>query len=122
MSATLFGFYQADMPHRTELVKRICYADDITVCALGVKISKVEHMIKGYLTEMSCFLQDNSLLISAPKSAVFLFTPDPMQANTHPKIRASSCSQSKVTIWIPSFHLMLIVYKSPTESVKETMS
>ena len=40
-----------------------------------------------YLTEMSRFLWENSLLISAPKSSVTLFTPDPSQANTHPKIK-----------------------------------
>ena len=38
---------------------------------------------------MSCFLRDDSLLISAPKSTVTMFTPDPMQANTHPKIKIS---------------------------------
>ena len=38
---------------------------------------------------MSYFLQDNSLLISAPKSTVTVFTPDPNQANTHPKIKIS---------------------------------
>ena len=38
---------------------------------------------------MSCFVRDNSLLTSAPKSTVTLFTPDPMQANTHPKIKIS---------------------------------
>ena len=48
-----------------------------------------EHKINGYLTEMSCFLRDNSLLISAPKSTITMFTPDPMQANTHPKIKIS---------------------------------
>ena len=35
---------------------------------------------------MSTFLKDNSLLISAPKSTVTLFTPDPFQARFHPKI------------------------------------
>ena len=35
---------------------------------------------------MSTFLKDNSLLISAPKSTVTLFTPDPFQARIHPKI------------------------------------
>ena len=89
MSPTLFNFYLADMPRPTEPVKRICYADDITVWASGVKISELEHMINGYLTEMSCFLQDNSLLISAPTITVTLFTSDPMQANTHPKIKIS---------------------------------
>ena len=47
------------------------------------------HMILGYLTEMSCFLQDNSLFISAPKLTVTLVTPDLMQARTHPKIKIS---------------------------------
>ena len=32
------------------------------------------------------FLKDNSLLISAPKSTVTLFMPDPFQARIHPKI------------------------------------
>ena len=86
MSPTLFSFYLADMPRLTESVKRICYTDDITVLASGVKILELEHMINSYLTEMSCFLQDNLLLISAPKSTVTLFTPDTMQANTHMKM------------------------------------
>ena len=82
MSPTLFSFYLADMARLTEPVKRICYAGDITVWASGVTIN-------GYLTEMLCFLRDNSLLISEPKSTVTMFTPDPMQANTHPKIKIS---------------------------------
>ena len=78
------------MPRPTEPVKRICYTDDITVWALGVKIPELEHKINSYLTEMSCFLLDNSLLISAPKSTVTLFTPDPMHVNTHSKIKISN--------------------------------
>ena len=74
MSPTLFSFYLADMPRPTE-VKWIYYTDEITVWASGVKIPELEHMINGYLTEMSCSLQDNLLLISAPKSTVTLFTP-----------------------------------------------
>ena len=77
MSPTLFSLYLADMPRPTEPVKRICYADDITVWASGVKLPELEHKINDYLTEMSHFLRDNSLLISAPKSTVTLFTPDP---------------------------------------------
>ena len=77
------------MPCPKEPVKRICYADDITVCTSGVKLPELEHKINDYLTEMSRFLRDNSLLISAPKSTVTLFTPDPKQANTRPKIKIS---------------------------------
>ena len=75
------------MPRPTAPVKRICYADDITVWASGVEITELEHKVNTYLTEMSRFLQENSLLISAPKSSVTLFTPDPAQANTRPKIK-----------------------------------
>ena len=37
MSPTLFSFYLADMPRPTEPVKRICYADDITVWSSGAR-------------------------------------------------------------------------------------
>ena len=53
MYQTLFSFYLADMSRPTEPVKRICYADNITVWASGIKISEQEHKINGYLTEMS---------------------------------------------------------------------
>ena len=89
MSPTLFIFYLADMPWPTEPVEWICYADDITIWASRVKLPELEHKINDYLTEMSCFLHDNSLLIYAPKSTVTLFTPDPKQANTHTKIKIS---------------------------------
>ena len=71
-------------PDRT---RRICYADDITVWASRVKISELEQKVNTYLTGMCRFLWENSLLISAPKSSVTLFTPDPAQANTRPKIK-----------------------------------
>ena len=89
MSPALFSFYLADMPRPTGPVGRICCADDITVWASGVKLPELEHKINDYLTEMSRFLRDNSLLISAPKSTVTLFAPDPGQANTHPEIKMS---------------------------------
>ena len=75
------------MPRPIAPVKRICYADDITVWASGVEITELEHKVKTYLTEMSRFLRENSFLISAPKSSVTLFTPDPAQANSRPKIK-----------------------------------
>ena len=82
------------MPRPTEPVKRVCYADDLTVWATGVKIpdledsinSYLEDSINSYLEEITAYLKDNSLLISAPKSSVTLFSPDPHQAKTHPRI------------------------------------
>ena len=43
-------------------------------------------MINNYLREVSIYLKDNSLLISAPKSTVTLFTPDKHQFQMHPYI------------------------------------
>ena len=71
------------MPIPTEPVKRGCYADDITMWATGVKIPGLEDSVNSYLEEIIAYLKDNSLLISAPKSTVTLFSPDPHQAKTH---------------------------------------
>ena len=68
LSPSLFSYYIADMPRPTPPVKRVCYADDITVWATGPKIPQLESMITNYLRDVSIYLKDNSLLISAPKS------------------------------------------------------
>ena len=59
----------------------------VTVWASVVKISEIEQKVNTYLTDMSRFLWENSLLITAPKSSVTLFTLYPAQPNTHPKIK-----------------------------------
>ena len=74
------------MPRPTPPVKRVCYADDITVWATGPKIPQLESMINNYLKDVSIYLKDNSLLISAPKSTVTLFTPDKHQFQKHSDI------------------------------------
>ena len=86
LSPSLFNYYIADMLRPTPPVKRVCYADDITVWASGPKIPQLESMINKYLRDVSIYLKDNSLLISAPKSTVTLFTPDKHQFQTHPNI------------------------------------
>ena len=79
LSPSMFSFYIADMPIPTDPVKRICYADDLTVSASGVNIPDLEVSINNYL-------KDNALRISAPKSSVTLLTPDIHQAKIHPSI------------------------------------
>ena len=86
LSTSLFSFYIADMPRPTEPVKRVCYTDDITVWATGNKIPALEDSLNSYIEDITAYLMDNSLLISAPKSLVTLFTPDTHQTKTHPKI------------------------------------
>ena len=86
LSPSLFYYYIADMPRPTPPVKMVCYADDITFWATGSKIPQLESMINNYLREVSIYLKDNLLLISAPKSTVTLFTPDKHQFQMHPDI------------------------------------
>ena len=74
------------MPRPTHPVKRVCYADDITGWAIRPNIPQLESMINSYLRDVSIYLKDNSLLISAPKSTVTLFTPDKHQFQMHPVI------------------------------------
>ena len=74
------------MPRPTPPVKRVWYTDDITACATGPKILQLESMITNYLKDVSIYLKDNSLLISATKSTVTLFTPDKHQFQMHPDI------------------------------------
>ena len=54
--------------------------------AKGIKIPILYVKINSYLADMSSFLHDYSLLISASKSTVTLFTQDPAQAKLHPMI------------------------------------
>ena len=86
LSPSLFNYYIVDMPWPTPPVKRVRYADDIKVWAPGPKIPQLESMINSYLRDVSIYLKENSLLISASKSTVTLFTPDKHQFHTHPDI------------------------------------
>ena len=54
------------MPRPTGPVKWVCYADDLTVWASGVHISDLEVNLNNYLEEITAYLKDNYLLISAP--------------------------------------------------------
>ena len=63
LSPSLFNYYIVDMPRPTPPVKRVCYADNITVWATGPKILQLESMINSYLRDVSIYMKDNSLLI-----------------------------------------------------------
>ena len=49
-------------------------------------IPELKDSINIHLEEITAYLKDNSLLISALKYTVMLFSPDPHQAKTHPII------------------------------------
>ena len=111
LSPSLFSFYIADMPIPTDPVKRGCYAHDLTVWASGVNIPDLEVSINNYLEEITAYLKDNSLLISAPKSSVTLLTPDTHQPKIHPSIFKENshlplvkCQGYWGSIWTPPYH------------------
>ena len=54
ISPLLFSLYIAYMPRSTETRKRVCYADNLTVCATWVKILDWDHCINSYPEEI-CF-------------------------------------------------------------------
>ena len=83
LSHSLFNYYITDMTRLTPPVKRVCYADDITVWASGPKIPQLKSMINSYLRDVGFYLKENLVLISAPKSTVTLFTLDKHQLQTH---------------------------------------
>ena len=58
----------------------------LTTSQSGTKIPQLESMITNYLRDVGISLKDNSLLISALKSTVTLFTPDQHQFQMHPYI------------------------------------
>ena len=111
LSPLLFSFYIADMPIPTDPVKQVCYADDLTVWASGVNIPDLKVSINNYLEEITEYLKDNSLLISAPKSSVTLLT----RAHTKPRSilvyssRIHTCYWLNAqgywgSIWTPPYH------------------
>ena len=46
------------MPRPTEPVKRVCYADDQTVCDTGVKVLDLEDSINNYIGGITAYLKD----------------------------------------------------------------
>ena len=54
--------------------------------ASGVNIPDLEISINNYLEEITAYLKDNHLLISAPMSSVMLLTPDTHQDKIHSSI------------------------------------
>ena len=73
------------MPRPRE-VKWVCYADDLTVCATGIKIPDLEDSINSYIEEITAYLKDNSMLISATSVLSHVVQPRLHQAKTHQRI------------------------------------
>ena len=81
LSPSLFSFYIAGMSRPTTPFKLVCYADDQTVLATGVRIPYLDAILNGYLEKMTVYRKYNFMLMSAPTSSVRLLT----SAHTMPR-------------------------------------
>ena len=75
LSPSLFNYYIADMPRLTPQSRGFATLTT-SVWVTRPNIPQLESMVNSYLREVNIYLKDNSLLISAPKSTVTLFTQD----------------------------------------------
>jgi hypothetical protein len=87
ISPALFNSYVADMPEPTEDVTIVSYADDLSVFTTGANIQQLEDRLNAYLPSVEAFFSQRKLDISAAKSTVTLFSPDPRQSLIHPDVR-----------------------------------
>ena len=84
------------MPRQTDPVKRVCYADDLTVWASGVNIPDLEVSLNNYLEEITAYLKE---FIADFRPKVFSHVAHPgytHQAKIHP------------SIFIENSHLLLV--------------
>ena len=92
-------------------IEPVFYADDLTVWATGVKSPDLEDSINSYLEEITAYLKDNSLLISASVFSHVVqpeHTPiqDPSQ-NTHWGLTTTAGLMPKYISSLPR-HLSII--------------
>ena len=86
LSLSLFSFYIADMPIPTDPVKRVCYADDLTVWASGVSIPDLEVSIKQLPRGNNCIPEGQFFADFRQKVFSHVAHPDTHQARIHPSI------------------------------------
>ena len=85
LSPSLFSFYIADMPIPTDPVKRVCYADDLTMWASGVDIQDLEVSINNYLGGNN-YVPEGQFFADFYMYIYMYITPDTHQAKIHPSI------------------------------------
>jgi hypothetical protein len=89
IAPALFNFYISDFPAPPASVDYVGYADDVTIFTTGPDIDAMTKALNDYLPRVARFFSDLQLDISASKSSVTLFTPDPKQAKLHPQVKVN---------------------------------
>ena len=103
------------MPRPIDPVKRVYYADDLTVWASGVNIPDLEVSINNYLEEITAYLKNNSLLISASKFSVN-YSP---QILTRPRPILVYSSRSHACRWLNALIIQQAHPLCSRESIKQ---
>ena len=84
LSPLLFNYYVSTYPSSSELYTS--YADDFTACASNTKFDQAAAALAEHAEDVTNWAQERSLLISAQKSTVTLFTSETKQSNLHPTV------------------------------------
>ena len=84
LSPTLFNIYTADLPTPTSPnITTVTYADDTTILSTHTNPHIAQQQVQPYLNEIYDWTKQNQLTINASKTTTTLFTPDPVEYNTH---------------------------------------
>ena len=84
LSPLLFNHYVSTYPNSSEMCTS--YADDFTACASDTKVDQAAATLAEHARDVTEWAQERSLLISARKSTVTLFTPQTQQSHVHPTV------------------------------------
>ena len=82
LSPVLFNYYVSTYPSSSELCTS--YADDFTAGASDTAVDRAAATLAEHAEDVADWAQERSLLISARKSTVTLFTPEFRQSHLHP--------------------------------------
>ena len=84
LSPVLFNFYVSTYPSSSEL--STSYADDFTAGASDTEVDRAAAALAEHAGDVADWAHERSLLISARKSTVTLFTPEFRQSHLHPTV------------------------------------
>ena len=87
LSPTLFNIYTSDTPTPQVPVKLTIYADDITITSTHNDINIAKANIQSYLHDIHTWTHTNNLILNPDKTTCTLFTPDPAEYSTQPKLQ-----------------------------------
>ena len=86
LSPSLFNFYVSDPPNPPPGVDPLTYADDFIASSKHSSIPAATAALQIYINDLAMWLEHKRLNLSAPKSSVTLFSPDPHEYNEHPSL------------------------------------